>query len=186
VLYENILIKEALLFPIWFGPAWQELSGGCSLLFPFLPTALADLASKLANHHVSSLCHPVDRKVTNVTLRNVALLKSHTTPIVLLGGKDALDVRFENFTLGEVTSRGDRFPFTHAVECYNTTVSPSSLMAPGQLFENCAKAEVCTEHGPRKPFTPCCDESSWNPDGLESSEWWGTCGSKAPTSEIVV
>lgn len=182
VLYENILIKEALLFPIWFGPAWQELSGGCPLLFPFLPTALTATVDKLAHAHLTSVCNPPgSRKVANVTLRNVALLKSHTTPITLFGGGDIMDVTFENFTLGDVPS-GNRFPFTSAVECYNATVSPSSLTAPGQLFENCAKTEVCTEHGPKKPFVPCCDKSKWSPYGKLPSEWWGVCGAKESTS----
>ena len=37
VLYENIHVDTAYLFPVWVGPPYQELRGACPLLWPFVP-----------------------------------------------------------------------------------------------------------------------------------------------------
>ena len=37
----NIAVGTAYLFPIWVGPPYQELSGACSLLWPFVSPAAA-------------------------------------------------------------------------------------------------------------------------------------------------
>ncbi|KAK3277435.1 hypothetical protein CYMTET_14556 [Cymbomonas tetramitiformis] len=177
VLYENILIKEGLMFPIWIGPPWQGLSGGCPLIFPFLPTGVSADLGALTHHSMNALCYADQTmRVTNITLRNVTVVKSFTTPIVLFGGHENYGVSMENVTVGETPS-DERFPFTAKPECYNVTIQQESLTKPGQLFENCAPtAPVCTQVGiARQAFIPCCNQSNWNPKGPTPKEWWGVC-----------
>tara|TARA_B110000046_G_C13020157_1_gene410705 strand:+ start:741 stop:2807 length:2067 start_codon:yes stop_codon:yes gene_type:complete len=95
VLYDNITVQSALLFPIWIGPAYQGFMGSgarhgatetCDLTWPFAPEFITG-APRPGGEHIgappSFLCGGSIR--AEVTLSNVHLLKSYTTPFITLG-----------------------------------------------------------------------------------------------------
>lgn len=183
VTFENVHIKEAFLFPIWVGPPWQELSGGCPLLWPFLPTGITASISKLTGHDMSSICHPGSMEVTNLKFKNITLDKAHSTPVVLFGGKHTFDVSFEDFKLGEGPSHAGSFPWTSKPACYNTSLRQPELVKPGALFEACGDTEVCTKSGKRDAMKPCCDESAAGYNHFRGGRW-GLC--KDPKQDILI
>ena len=178
VTYEDITIYDTALFPIWVGPAWQELDGGCPLLFPFVPTSVSDSLSKATGKHLTSLCHPNEGlNITNLIFRNIAIVTSRTAPVVLFGGRTPLDVTFDNVTVaGELPSHSS-FPLSKLGACYNASVKPAALTAPGALLGECApSAPLCVPAGQKRGhFTPCCNESAWDPKGKLPDEWYGVC-----------
>lgn len=84
VLYENIIIDTPSSWPIWIGPAQQDIKEGtetiynpchgdpCSLCWPKLPSPFSN-------------CESPAGTFANITLRNVSILKPKLSPGVIFG-----------------------------------------------------------------------------------------------------
>ena len=95
VTYENISVQSAYLFPIWVGPAYQELDGSCGLLWPWVPSAAVDAVRKLVpsltdtSVSLGTTCKPTDVPI-DVTIRNVRIERAFTTPRLYYGSSTPL------------------------------------------------------------------------------------------------
>lgn len=138
VVYENIEVGTATLFPIWVGPAYQGITKytdktPCSLVWPFLPAFFLTIAESDPQQNVlgiNALTCSGGRKNTTVTIRNVNIKNTYSTPVVLFGTPNTtLQVIMENVTLPENVSSG---PFT---EVYKESflISPSATCRDANL-----------------------------------------------------
>ena len=162
ILYENITVDYAFFFPIWIGPAYQFFNGDCPLTWPLTPTKyLAELSDLLYDDplYLNGLCGPSDTSYSrNITLRNVYIKKSESTPIVMIGNENMQDVYIDNVTIENAPAR--EFPFSNETKCYNATIN-------GEL---CNEAGYCLEEGDRDAIQPCC--TKYDP---EEGGYWGMC-----------
>ena len=114
VVYENIEVGTATLFPIWVGPAYQELtqSNPCGLAWPFLPALFLSLAQQVPASPVgvAALTCSGGRSNTRVTIRNMRMKNTYSTPVVILGTKNKVPrVIMENVELPDAVLQDSPF-----------------------------------------------------------------------------
>lgn len=157
ILYQNITVVEATMFPIWIGPAYQFLEGDCPLLWPIVSTAQTARVSSLLHDdplYYNGLCRPSKHSFgTNIRIVDVHIQKSHSTPFVLLGNEKHYEVDFDNVKVVETPNK--EFPISNETSCYNVSV---------------CEEITCKKKGSRDPLVPCCDK--YDPS---SGGYWGKC-----------
>jgi len=152
VIFENFIIKKALIFPIWIGPAYQGFNNDCPLSWPFVSTKVTSIISYIFFtdlNQISNLCMPSFESYGDIMLRNITVHESVTTPIVIIANNN-YKINIEGLIIHK--SQDKDFPFSNNGKCYLSNTTESDLS-----FCNLNSSLNCLETGNKDAIQPCCE-----------------------------
>lgn len=179
VVYKDITAGRSFLFPIWVGPPYQGIfnNGNCELTWPFAPPLISNLTTP-----PSFLCGG-SVTVNNLTLVNVNIIESLTSPFISLGTIG--NIHLENVNLPdnllpspffEITNNGtfalDARP-TCRFEPHGTTITATNS---SHSFENCTRGGYLFEKAGVSNGVSYCPGRTY-PQYSTSNEKFGVCQS---------
>jgi polygalacturonase len=153
IIFENFYVKKALIFPVWIGPAYQGINNNCPLTWPFISTKLTSLMSYFLYTNfniINNLCIPTINSIGSITIENITILESATTPFVIIANNN-YKISVTNFNVIKTKSEG--FPFSSSNKCYLLNSTTSNID-----FCNTTSSFGCKTVGNRDAIQPCCEQ----------------------------
>jgi hypothetical protein len=167
VIFENFIVKKALIFPIWIGPAYQGFDDNCPLSWPFVSTKFSSILSYLLYtdlYKIKNLCLPETNSYGDIVIQNITIYETVTTPIVIIANNN-FDIVIDNLNILKTANRN--FPFSKYNKCYLSNETSNNLD-----FCNTNNSFDCLKVGNRDAIQPCCDQYYPYKGG-----YWGYCDS---------
>jgi len=162
VRYENISVGTGVLFPVWIGPPYQGLAADsvCPLTWPWLPYTTS-----------TGLCTP-NQEEMQVSIADVVVERSYTTPVVLFGEKVSASLE-SNVSLPDVSSNAATELYASQQLVTSIIDSPIVCYASQSTTLNAGLEcqDTCVADGDACPaIPPCC-----NANKVTNDDWFGVC-----------